>query len=359
MVMVMPRSRPSDRLPIAARHVVDYYCPPDPKLVVILYHLGHARIAQALEAEFSSRGSRVSLIQTDDLEVDWRDLRATIESAIADADLVLNCYFLRYDKDEWRSERISFLRELIRGSPPAVTPSKYRLMKDLDEDTFVRIFSVDPQLIRHINQALLAITNRASEWRVTSRLGTDLTVQLDKTTWPLIDYNGFGELDYELPPGEILTHPASVDGSLVLAGLMIGTLPIGRKYGCLEQPLLRIEFEGGTVQRVHSPVEELQTDVRFCLSVEDGLTKVGEVATGTHIGMSGVTGLNYEYEERYPGFHLGLGVSQVDEAIGGQRQSEHHLDFVLLNSTISFGDVCVMQDGQFSDTIWRMVREYQ
>jgi hypothetical protein len=350
----MPGSRLIDRIQVAAKHVVAYYCPPEARRVVILFHAGHERIACAVASDFARRGVQVTPIQTDNGDTPWKDLRAEITRAVADADLVLNFYFLRYKNQEWRGERISFLRELIHGNSALVSGERYRLFKDLDEHAFARIFGVDPRLIDRLNLALLNILSGRSRWYITSPHGTELEVIIDTSTWPVINCNGFGLDDYEMPPGELMTHPKSVDGSLVLSGAMIGTVPIGRKYGCLRDPMLRLDLEDGVVTSVQSALRQLEDDVAFCIALHSALSHVGEVAVGTHIGLGRLDGLNYEYEERYPGFHLGLGVSQADEAIGNERRTEHHLDFVLLNSTIYFGEVCVMRDGQFSDLVWQM-----
>ena len=80
---------------------------------------------------------------------------------------------------------------------------------------------------------------------------------------------------------------------------------------------------------------------------------------GTHIRLDRLLGLNYEYEERFPGFHVGLGVSESDEAAGGPRRTDHHLDLVLLKSTIHFDDVCVMRDGRFTDIVMERAAAYR
>src|SRR5712692_2261661 len=271
----MPGTGSPDSLKLAVDNVVSYYFPSTATRVVCLFHLGHERIARLLDANLERRGRTATLVRTDDSTTSWDALRAEIQGAIAGADLVVNLYFLRYQGGEWMSERIRFLRELIIGERPLVSKEQYLLFKDMDEAAFARIFSVDPLSIDRLNRALISLGNGASQWRLTSGHGTDLSIGVDTARWPLINYNGFSPSDYEMPPGEVLTYPQSIDGHLVLSGILLGTVPIGRKYGCLHEPIVDIEFADGRACAVRSAREELRQDIEFCLSLEEWVCRAG------------------------------------------------------------------------------------
>ncbi len=338
------------RLRLACRNVADHYLPPSAKKILILFEEPHYRVSRFLCAELERKGKKVHLIRTDVTKT-WRDCASEIEKEVKSSDLVVNFYFLKYGQNEWLSERTVFLRDLVKGAAPLVPKSKYRLFRDFDEKRFIEIFTVDPLRIDRINRALISLSRNCALWKVTGLDGTDLMITTDPKRWPLLNDNGFRLEDYEMPPGEVLTSPVSVDGRMVLSGAIIGTIPVGRKYGLLPRKSLDIVFSNGKVVEVKSSNARLEEDVQFCIFRDDHTKHVGEVAIGTGIGIKKITGLNYNFEEKLPGFHLGVGIGLADEEIGGQRLTQHHIDFVLPRSTVYFENYCVMKEGRFVDEV--------
>lgn len=211
---------------------------------------------------------------------------------------------------------------------------------------FDQIFAVPPEEIVASNTAL---RERARTWKhlvVRSPTGTALEIELSpRYEWVSID--GFEEraagLVVNLPPGEIATYPAQISGTIRFVGALLGTIPIGRKHGLINAPL-EIVIDDGAVGEVRGS-GSLPDDVRFCLSVSEHAGLVCEVGLGTHPAIRSLEGLNYSYEEKHYGFHVGFGAALAQQNV--ERITDHHLDLLFADAVIEADGVVVFDGNSF------------
>lgn len=221
---------------------------------------------------------------------------------------------------------------------PPWQPLFVELARERTESTFTlcdcahlfdSIFEVAPQEIVELNTRLRERMITAESMHVADAHGTDLTIEFDpRHSWVSID--GFEErrhnLTVNLPPGEIATHPGAVNGTIAFVGGLLGTIPIGRKYGMITAPI-RLDVQQGEVRVIDCPNARLAKDLNFCLGHDSGANGIHEIGLGTHPRIIELAGLNYSWEEKHYGFHVGVGASLAQQD-GAERVTNHHLDFL-------------------------------
>jgi leucyl aminopeptidase (aminopeptidase T) len=209
------------------------------------------------------------------------------------------------------------------------------------------LFAPSPRDIARLNEQLIRVLQDGQVLAVKSAHGTDLTISLSpEFLW--VNMDGLSEADFDLtcnlPVGEVATFPARIDGTIHFTGALLGTIPIGRKYGAIRHPIL-FEISDGAVTRVESRDRGLERDLNFCLYLDDYTHTVNEVAFGTNPAIRGaMLGLNYKYEENRYGFHIGFGASLAQQNV--TRQTPHHLDLVF-DEVVATLDGVTLFDGEF------------
>lgn len=166
-------------------------------------------------------------------------------------------------------------------------------------------FSVDSSRILDATRAMRTRLRPDSTLHVRSSAGTDLEVQLSpEHRW--FEHVGVirpGRWEH-LPPGALLTRPASVSGVYV-ADASVGT-QLGASQGLLEGAPIRIELEHGQCRSVRASDLALERYVMDFMRREHNLDRVGAVLLGTNVGIHEPTG-EVHCDRCRPGLHLALG----------------------------------------------------
>jgi leucyl aminopeptidase (aminopeptidase T) len=214
-------------------------------------------------------------------------------------------------------------------------------------DAFFDVFQACPDQISLLNEKLIRTLQNSAELEVKNRDGTSLRISLDKSfDWVNID--GFTEAQFDLtcnlPVGEVATYSPHVNGVIYFTGSLLGTIPIGRKYGPIRKPI-RIEIDNNIATNIECDNKQLQHDLAFCLYLDTYTNHVNEIGIGTNDSVRGeLPGLNYKYEENHYGFHLGFGASLAQQNV--TRLTPHHLDLIF-NSAEIIIDGRLLFDGEF------------
>ena len=232
----------------------------------------------------------------------------------------------------------ALLRFLSTGGP---RPRVYRLFGATAE-TIRGGFRCPRELLRRRNWGLIEQARRAGRMVVTSARGTRLVVGIDRTAgWT----NTYGEAadGYPgvLPPAEVNTRSAEVDGVLVADGA------IGSNIGWPLDARLRarpitLRLSGGRVVDVecrHALVRDL---IEAFLRVP-GCDEVVEVGIGTNDGIPRFSASDILLNERMAGFHLGVG-----SADAADRRRNLHLDFILGECRVLLGRRVAVSRGRFA-----------
>jgi leucyl aminopeptidase (aminopeptidase T) len=219
-------------------------------------------------------------------------------------------------------------------------------LSDVSE-VFFDLFQVPPKQIVELNQCIDRTLASGSLLHVTNPCGTDLFIPLSDR-YNRVHIDGFADaaldLTVNLPPGEIATYSDGVHGVIRFRGGLLGTIPIGRKYGFIDQPITFV-IEKNRVVTVEAPDPALQKDLEFCLDIEPPYTRcVCEIGFGTHPAIRSLLGLNYTYEEKHYGFHLGFGATLAQQNV--ERMTGHHLDLLFSESRVEI-DGRLLFDGEY------------
>ncbi len=212
---------------------------------------------------------------------------------------------------------------------------------------FFGVFQTCPSDIQFLNRRLIRVLQQGKKLTITDQNGTHLEVALSPT-YDWVNMDCFTELDFDLtvnlPVGEVATYSPKVEGELYFTGALLGTIPIGRKYGAVKKPIY-FEISDNSVNRIRADDSNLQRDLEFCLYFDEYTHYVNEVAVGTNVAVPRpLLGFNYKYEENGFGFHMGFGASLAQMNV--ERLTPHHLDLVFESSKVVL-DGEVLFDGKY------------
>ena len=142
------------------------------------------------------------------------------------------------------------------------------------------------------------------------------------------------------PPGEVFTTPDSVDGEIVVDGVLGDYF--STKYGVLrEQVLLHVErgritgVSGGAVAR------ELW---EYLSRAGDCGLRIGEVGVGTNPAVREPIGIIL-HDEKMPGIHFAAG-DPLGEMTGAEWKCSVHVDMLPLRATVEVGGVKLVSNGR-------------
>ena len=261
--------------------------------------------------------------------LDWTALETPMNKR---CDAVL---FLESDQSHHTQGLIQFLRTTRRP------PRAYRMFGATAE-TIRTAFKRRQAGLRRRNWDLIANARRAGHLTVESDIGTRLEVGLDRAApWT----NTYGETadGYPgvLPPAEVNTRSADVDGILVADGA------IGSNIGWPLDARLRanpvtLRISHGRVTDVdcrHTLVRDL---VEEFLSAPD-TNEVVEIGIGTNDGIAEFVPSDILVNERFPSFHLGVGSANAED-----QTQNLHMDFILGDCRIFMGNHLALHDRKFS-----------
>ena len=170
--------------------------------------------------------------------------------------------------------------------------------------------------------------------------GTRLEARVGEYKWvPDTGYIPPGEWG-NWPPGEVYTTPVSVDGVLVVDGVLGDYF--SSKYGVLREPVaLRLErgrivaVEGG---RIAGELREYLESAGEC-----GL-RIGELGVGTNPAVTEPIGVML-HDEKMPGAHLAAG-DPLGERTGAPWRCGVHVDMLPLQATVEADGRRIVEGGR-------------
>ncbi|MFB6226992.1 MAG: aminopeptidase [Halobacteriales archaeon] len=198
-------------------------------------------------------------------------------------------------------------------------------MPGITEEVMIRGLDADYDAIADACADLLEQVEDATEIRVTSPQGTDVTFEPGDRAW--LDDIGLnhdpGDFS-NLPAGEVFVSPTDANGTYVVDGTM---MPHGRL-----EPDHRLEFEvaDGSVTHIsddaiREQVEEASEDVG-----RDAYN-LAELGIGANVGVTELVGSVLLDEKAGGTVHIAIG---DDHGIGGDVEAPLHLDGILTEPTV-------------------------
>ncbi|WEL18168.1 Leucyl aminopeptidase (aminopeptidase T) [Halorhabdus sp. SVX81] len=195
----------------------------------------------------------------------------------------------------------------------------------ITKEVFKTGLAVDYEEIRAASERLLEAVEHATELRVTSPEGTDITLQPGDREWQLDTgiVHDPGAMS-NLPAGEIFLSPETADGTIVVTGTMA-------PHGLLEEGhSIRLEVEDGYVTDIDDDTirEQVETAAE---EVGEDAYNLAELGIGTNVGVSQLVGSVLLDEKAGGTVHFAVG---DDAGIGGDTDAPIHLDGILRNPTV-------------------------
>lgn len=325
--------------------------------VVIICDGENAGIAEAFRkaaAGVAGEGNVLVIDLSDEQRFGRRPFRAhtlplELESRIADFKPTASFYIAASleGEDRFRSQLVGkLLLEKLRtshGHSPGMT-----------EEIMEEGMLTDHAEVVRVTEALHGILKGARELKITSPAGTDLRVALsEKMKWVPAHSVTPGKWE-NLPIGEIFTCPESVEGKLVIDGVLGSHFDV--KYGQLEKTPVTVEIRDSRAVSVACPNEELAKELRVYLAQEKDADRVGEIGIGTNVGLRRFIG-NMLQDEKRPGVHIAFGYPYPGEtgADWGEEVSSH-IDGCLGSCTVDVlmrdgGAVRILENGELTKAV--------
>ncbi len=142
------------------------------------------------------------------------------------------------------------------------------------------------------------------------------------------------------PAGEVYTTPDSVDGVLVVDGVLGDYF--STKYGVLREPV-RLAIERGRIVEVEGGPVARELYEYLSSAGECGL-RIGEVGIGTNPAVREPIGIVL-HDEKMPGIHLAAG-DPLGEQTGARWQCSVHVDMVPLRASVEVGGLRLVSAGR-------------
>lgn len=207
-------------------------------------------------------------------------------------------------------------------------------MPTITQDIVDTTCGADYSEITAMSEKIVSLFDRASSLKVTSSLGTDITLDISgrfgiADTGILTEKCAFGNL----PAGESMIAPVEDkgNGTLVVDGV-IGHL------GVLETPIT-LEIENGKIISIQGDDGKLQ---EFLNNFNANVDKIAEFGVGTN-KLTKLCGNPLCDEKVFSTVHFGFGNNLF---MGGQQDCNMHFDMIINNPTVYLDDKCIIKDGK-------------
>lgn len=217
-------------------------------------------------------------------------------------------------------------------------------MVNINRQMMLEGMRADFHKVDRLSQRVIEIVRGAKEVRATTRGGSDFTATLNPDyrwikTSGLISPDKWGNL----PGGEVFTTPGSVEGTLVIDGV-VGDF-LCEKYGSLRDFPLTLRVRDNRLVEARSDNKELERDFWAYTHTDENSDRVGEFAIGTNVELRQVIG-HILQDEKFPGIHIAFG-NPYGVHTGADWYSSTHIDVVATHFDIWVDGRQIMADGKF------------
>ncbi len=225
--------------------------------------------------------------------------------------------------DIYQKDKLSYYyREIIPQFKSTI--NKVMFLRDIG-NAFSEIFACHPSVIAKQNKNLIQQGINASSIRITDNNGSNIIAEITHAKWTNLDGCNHRST---LLPSEISTFSPTLNGEIYFTGALQSQIPFGIKFGLItEANQIKIKIVNSVVTDITSCCTALDKALKDYVAYNKANSQVVELGIGTNTGIISLVGCGAPFEERYPGFHLG---------IGGSVKNSQHIDFIFDQSTIYF-----------------------
>jgi leucyl aminopeptidase (aminopeptidase T) len=226
---------------------------------------------------------------------------------------------------------------------------KHAHMIQITEDAMMQGMLSDYRKVAKLNKIVIERISRAKAIRVTSRIGTDVTVRLDPAEpWD----SSAGVIApgswLNLPNGEVLTCPAAVDGVFLCDGVVPAAqqferFDIGRKP-------LKIELAGGRLVELSGGPDDLSSNVLATIRSGTNLDRIGMFAVGTNFELLMAIGDGIQ-DLFIPGAYFSFGRSPATGDHKPAWEASAQLTFTGRKTSLELDGVAIIQEGRYDPDV--------
>lgn len=304
--------------------------------VVVICDTERAPLAAAIEEAASWLKAKAQVFNLDDCAPPpLAELPPLIAKAMADAQA--SVFIARAGSDE-----VALRRHVVELAKKH--DIRHAHMLGVTPRTMVAGLAVDPHRIADTARQLRARLRPDSEIRLTSAAGSDLIVRLSPGhRW--VENSGIIRQGrwLNLPAGELLTAPKSVQGTFVVNASITGSL--GLEGMLLDSSPLTLQFDGTRTTSASSADSRVRQAVEDYLRGGANHDRVGLVSFGTNIGLSEPSG-TLIVDQTLPGLHLALGMT-LPELTGADWDSAGQLVLTASGADLDIDGNAVMRAGRY------------
>jgi leucyl aminopeptidase (aminopeptidase T) len=226
---------------------------------------------------------------------------------------------------------------------------KHAHMIRITEDAMQQAMLTDYRKVARLNPIVIERLRRGRKIRVTSKVGTDVEVTLDPAGgWDAsAGVIGPGEW-YNLPNGEVLTCPQSVDGLFVCNGVVPGDVPVDR-FELMQRPL-RIELKAGKLVNLSGGPGQMARDILATIRSGTNLDRIGMFAVGTNFNLLMPIG-DLIQDMFLPGAYFSFGRSPVTGGIAATWEASAQLTFTGRKTTVEVDGFKMIDESRYDPSV--------
>lgn len=209
-------------------------------------------------------------------------------------------------------------------------------MPGIKADTMLRCLSADPNKILEITEKVAKKLQGVSKVRVTTQLGTDITLPIKgrtiiKSTGILRNIGEYGNL----PSGEVYLAPweKQSNGVVIFDGSIAGIGKLKHPVKVVVEEGYGVDFEGD---------EEAKQLYNMLKSIGHEAFAIGEFGIGTNYKAQ-IIGSILEDEKVLGTIHIAFGNNLT---MGGKIKAKGHIDGIVTKPNVYFDDKLIMEEGK-------------
>jgi hypothetical protein len=218
-------------------------------------------------------------------------------------------------------------------------PGQYDVVRAINSgrDLFTTGLATGSAELSSLNTTVLERCRVSDTLRIKTENGTDLQVELDNSRFRWLSNRGVGQPGKFLiiPPGEVATFPARINGTLI-ADFAINVNMYYDGDARLQANPVVAQITDGVLTGLHCKNPDVFAFLSSCFGRQHAI-RVGELGFGTNKAVQVAVPENSHLNERVPGVHIGFGAhNQTTDATG--YSCDVHVDLCAKGGTIMFGD---------------------
>lgn len=287
-------------------------------------------VAERVAAAAKERDANVTMTLMDPREYDGNEPEETVAAAMMEADVIITPVHRSITHS-------SSVAEAKENGARVIS-----MVKFTDEQLVKGGLYADYEGMRPHCEAMAEKFSEASEARITSPQGTDVTVGLDGRSGN--SHPGIAD-----EPGEftalvhIESNIAPVEGTTEGTVVFDGAIP-NLDIGVLETPVT-MEIEDGAVTSVEGGREADRIASVWAEHDDPAVYNIAQLAVGMNPECPEFNGWFSNDHGRYGNVHFGIGTSSN---LGGTTRAPVHFDAMMAEPTLELDGEVVLEDGEFT-----------